>query len=86
MNWNAIVERVAPYVVKVETPSGHGTGFLCLYNQDKSLLGIATAYHVVEDADQWQQPIRLRQNTSGTTVFLKDFGARENLPGSARQK
>lgn len=72
MNWNSIVERVAPYVVKVETPSGHGTGFLCLYNKDKSLLGIATAYHVVEDADQWQQPIRLQQTTSGTTVFLKE--------------
>ena len=72
MAWNAIVEKVAPYVVKIETPQGHGTGFLCLYNQDKSLLGIATAYHVVEDADEWQQPIRIRHYPSHTTQFFKE--------------
>lgn len=73
MNWNAIVEKIAPYIVKIETPRGHGTGFLCLYNQDKSLLGIATAYHVVGYADEWQQPIRLRHYPSSTAVFLKEY-------------
>lgn len=72
MNWNAIVEKVAPYVVKIETPNGHGTGFLCLYNEDKSLFGIATASHVVGYADTWQQPIRLRNYHTNTTVFLKE--------------
>lgn len=72
MNWNAIVEKVAPYVVKIETPTGHGTGFLCLYNQDKSLLGIATARHVVSYADEWQQPIRINHFPSGTTKFMKE--------------
>jgi len=72
MNWNAIVEKVSPYVVKIETPTGHGTGFLCLYNQDKSLLGIATARHVVGYADEWQQPIRIRHLASETQVFLKE--------------
>lgn len=68
--WNAIVDRVTPFVVKVETPSGHGTGFLCLYNEAKDFCGIATAWHVVEHAHTWQQPIRLRQVQSNTTVFL----------------
>lgn len=72
MNWNAIVEKVARYVVKIETPDGHGTGFLCLYNQDKSLIGIATARHVVSDADEWQQPIRIRHSHSGTVQFCKE--------------
>jgi hypothetical protein len=72
MNWNAIVEKVAPYVVKIETPNGHGTGFLCLYNEEKTLFGIATANHVVSYADQWQQPIRLTNNHTNTTVFLKE--------------
>ncbi len=72
MNWNAIVEKVEPYVVKIETPMGHGTGFLCLYNQDKSFVGIATARHVVAYADQWQQPIRLQSYHSGTQVFLRE--------------
>lgn len=72
MNWNAIVEKVAPYVVKIETPTGHGTGFLCLYNQDQSLFGIATAQHVIDYANEWQQPIRLKHYRSSTTVFLKE--------------
>jgi hypothetical protein len=59
-------------VVKIETPSGHGTGFLCLYNQDKSMMGIATSRHVVSDADDWQQPIRIRHFPSSTTRFLKE--------------
>ena len=72
MNWNAIVEKVAPYVVKIETPDGHGTGFLCLYNKNKSFLGIATARHVVSDADEWQQPIRIRHQPSSTEQFFKE--------------
>ncbi len=74
MSWNEVVERVTPYIVKVETPAGHGTGFLCLYNQDKSLYGIATALHVVSHADDWQEAIRLRHFPSGTSVFLKEPG------------
>lgn len=72
MNWNSIVEKVTPYVVKIETPKGHGTGFLCLYNQDRSFYGIATARHVVNYADEWQQPIRLQHYPSGTTKFLSE--------------
>lgn len=72
MSWNAIVDKIAPYVVKIETPTGHGTGFLCLYNQTKTFFGIATARHVVSYADEWQQPIRLQHFPSSTTLFLKE--------------
>jgi hypothetical protein len=72
MNWNAIVEKVAPFVVKIETPRGHGTGFLCLYNEEKTFLGIATASHVVNYADQWQQPIRLTNLHTKTKALLKE--------------
>lgn len=72
MNWNPIVGKVMPYVMKIETPSGHGTGFLCLYNQDKSLFGIATARHVVSHADEWKQPIKLKHYPSSTMVFLRE--------------
>jgi hypothetical protein len=70
MNWNSIVDKIAPYVAKIETQDGHGTGFLCLYNQDKSMLGIATARHVVRNANEWQQPIRLRNLHTATTQFF----------------
>ena len=60
------------YVVKIETPRGHGTGFLCFYNQTRTFIGIATARRVVSYADEWQQPIRLHHFPSSTTVFLKE--------------
>jgi len=72
MNWNTIVDKVSPYVVKIDTPSGHGTGFLCLFNEDKSFCGIATARHVVSYADTWQQPMRLEHYQSSSNLFLKE--------------
>ena len=71
MNWDQIVEKITPHIVKIETQSGHGTGFLSLYNQDKSVCGVATALHVVSEADDWQQPIRIRHHLSSETVFLE---------------
>lgn len=72
MNWNQIIEKVKPYIVKIETPTGSGTGFLCLYNDDKSWCGIATALHVVSDADEWQQPIKIIPNGTFNQIFLKE--------------
>lgn len=72
MNWDTIVEKVSPYVVKIETPAGHGTGFACLYNTDRAFVGIATAGHVVSYADDWQQPIRLLHEDSQSVSFLRE--------------
>lgn len=70
MNWDQVVKKVAPHVVKIETPSGHGTGFLLLHNDSKTWVGIATAEHVVSYADDWQQPIKIYP-PSGDPLFLK---------------
>jgi hypothetical protein len=72
MNWNDIVNKVIPYVVRIETPSGHGTGYASVYNVDRKFVGIATAHHVVEHADQWHQPIRIHHQHSGKVAFLKE--------------
>ena len=72
MNWEQVVQKVTPYIFKIETPAGHGTGFLCLYNDTKTIYGIATALHVVEYADTWKQPIRLTHYGSSERLFLKD--------------
>lgn len=72
MNWKDIVEKLNPYIFQIHTPSGSGTGFLCLYNDGKSLCGISTALHVVQDAEEWQQPIRLIHHKSGEVLFLKE--------------
>lgn len=70
MNWDHTIETVRPHVVKIETPSGYGTGFLTLYNADKSCCGIATAAHVVSHADEWQQPIKVHHQGSENPLYL----------------
>jgi len=72
MHWDTIVNKVSPYVVKIETPGGHGTGFLCLHNDERSFVGIATAAHVVSYADDWQQPIRIHHLATSSTTLLKE--------------
>jgi hypothetical protein len=69
MNWNEVVQKVMPYVVKIETPRGHGTGFACFYNVTKAYVAIATAYHVVEHAHQWREPIRIHHPGSDVAFF-----------------
>ncbi|MDD2856510.1 MAG: serine protease [Desulfuromonadaceae bacterium] len=71
MNWDQVVQKVTPYIVKIETPTGYGTGFLSLYNEDKTWCGIATAAHVVRDADEWQKPIKIRHCESGKVSYLQ---------------
>lgn len=78
MDWQHLVEKVKPYVVKIETPSGHGTGFLCFRNKDASICGIATAAHVVEHSHEWQEPIRIfaydRHGKISAMAMLKEAG------------
>ena len=64
MNWEQVVQKVNPYIFKIETPSCNGTGFLYLYNDNKSWCGVATALHVVNYASTWKQPIKLIHNES----------------------
>ena len=72
MNWDQVVQKVTPYIVKIETPAGHGTGFLFLYNEDKSWCGIATAAHVVDYAEQWHQPIKITHGQPADVRFLEE--------------
>jgi hypothetical protein len=41
MNWDKIVKKASPHIVRVETPAGYGTGFLILYNEQIRSLGDA---------------------------------------------
>jgi Trypsin-like peptidase domain len=71
MNWDEAIKTVSPHVVKIETPTGYGTGFLAFYNHDHAWCGVATAAHVVRHSDEWQDPIRIRTEGSPTPRFLK---------------
>ena len=62
MDWNTHVETLTPYIVRIETPDGHGTGFVV--DQFPDGFVVATAAHVVRDAKTWGQAIDLRHPSS----------------------
>ena len=71
MEWHNAVERIRPYVVRVDTPSGHGTGFLVHRSPGEAAVHIATALHVVKHAVEWKESIKLRHFASGKEIFLR---------------
>ena len=66
--WFNSMDAFRGSMFRIETPSGHGTGFL-LFLSD-SICGIATADHVVAHAHTWQQPMRIVHHESEGTRFL----------------
>lgn len=71
-HWNKLLEKVLPYVIKVETQEGHGTGFLFAVNATRTFVAFATSAHVVAHADNWKLPIRLRHHVSGKEIFVEE--------------
>lgn len=69
--WHAVVAAVEPYVVRLSTPGGWGTGFLLAHSKDRSLMGVATAAHVVQHAHMWEDPIRLDRTSGGQTCLVR---------------
>jgi hypothetical protein len=70
MDWQPIVKSIEPFIVKIETQAGHGTGFICFKND--FAYGVATAAHVVDAAEQWHQPVRVKHFASGTHIFFNE--------------
>jgi hypothetical protein len=70
MHWSEAVNECLASIVKIETPTGHGTGFLCFYNQDKTMAAIATAGHVIFHADKWMEPIRIHTHDGKKSILL----------------
>lgn len=66
--WHQVFKEISPSVVKIESPGSQGTGFVCL--RTDRFVGIATAYHVLQYADYWQQPIRVIHQSG--TILLKE--------------
>lgn len=71
MNWESGIQKIVEHLVRIESPNGTGTGFLAFYNQSQTWCAIATAAHVVSNADEWQQPIRIR-NDHGARFLSHD--------------
>ena len=59
MPWHVAYERIKPYLFRIHTEGGFGTGFLFAFNKDHSLAAIATAAHVIEHEHSWSKPIKI---------------------------
>ena len=71
IEWHEIVDMVTPYVVRIWTPQGSGTGFLVSISKSTPLCAFATAAHVVAHAHYWEEPIRIEHQASGNTLLLR---------------
>ncbi len=76
-SWHEALAEIKPYVFKISTPRGSGTGFQLTFS---SLWGVATAYHVIEHANEWGETIKLTHHISQQTVVLKEDGGRIIIP------
>lgn len=72
MHWHKLHNAMLPHIVRIETQGGSGTGFFFGYNEDRSIVAIATAAHVVDDAHDWKQPIKITHHGSGNEAFLNE--------------
>jgi hypothetical protein len=70
VSWHAAFKAVEPYIVKIQTPAGAGSGFFFAYNEDKSLVGVATALHVLDEANEWRQPLKVIHVQTSRELFL----------------
>ena len=69
--WFQMVEKIAPYVVRIWTPQGSGTGFIVSSSKKTPICAVATAHHVIDHAHYWEEPIRIEQINTGKTLILR---------------
>lgn len=70
VQWHDIIEKLTPYVVRIWTPQGSGTGFIVSSSKSTQLCAVATAGHVINHAYYWEEPIRIEHIASGKTLML----------------
>lgn len=69
MEGHEIYEKVLPHVVRIDSETGFGTGFLFAYNKNKEIAAIATAAHVIQDVHDWLKPVRITHYQSKTNIL-----------------
>src|SRR5437764_8081939 len=71
IEWHHATDVIEPYVVRIATPRGSGTGFLLARGKKESFIAIATAAHVVQHAHFWEEPIRIDHLSTSTSILLR---------------
>jgi hypothetical protein len=68
--WYEVVEQTTPYLFRIVTQEGYGTGSFLVKSNNGLLSGVATAYHVIARAFEWGFPIRLEHAASKKSLML----------------
>jgi len=69
--WDSIVTVIEPYIVRLSTPGGWGTGFVLAHSTNANITGIATSAHVIDHAHLWENPIRVQHPSSGKSILVR---------------
>lgn len=70
--WYECVDNIRPYVAKIFTPKGSGTGFLLANSPSGGICGVGTAAHVVSHSHWWEFPIHIQHFETGETKILRE--------------
>jgi hypothetical protein len=73
--WADQIATIKPYVMRIDTPTGRGTGTVVPAPPGSGSLCVVTAWHVIEHAHEWHEPIKLVHLPTEKQIFL-DSGAR----------
>jgi hypothetical protein len=57
--WSETVELITPYVVRISTPRGSGTGFVIFSAKASNICAVATAAHVINHSHYWEELTRI---------------------------
>lgn len=71
MHWQDAVTAVTPYIVRIFTPYGSGTGFVFCHSEAGDVFGVATAAHVISEAHNWETLIKVEHFASGAQITLR---------------
>ena len=69
-DWSRLVEEIKPYIVKIETPHGSGTGFQIGEDAKWAYAITVTAHHVIAFAEEWRLPIKITREAPSESLKL----------------
>lgn len=72
LQWHIVHRLTKDRIFKIRTPRGHGTGFyIGSYGNNRNLAAVATACHVIDYEHDWDEPIKMYHEESGSEALLK---------------
>lgn len=73
MTWQGALRLLQNRVFKIRTPRGHGTGFhIGNFGSGNRLYAITTAYHVINQCDDWGEPLKVIHAQTGKEILIKE--------------